>query len=110
MRKAEFKIESLGYETFEGFTEDEEWNDWACPYFTFDQAQKVLKQYNQLREIIGQKDFAFYDEDTDAFVFPSNDEDETETFTAASEDDQKYYPVGAFCWIREEDNSVLLKQ
>ena len=102
MRKTKFKIESLGYETFDGFTKDEEWNGWACPYFTFDQAQKVLKQYNQLREIIGQKDLAFYNEAADAFIFPADGEDEPETFAAIAENGQKYYPVGAFCWIWEE--------
>jgi hypothetical protein len=104
MRKAKFKIESLGYETFDGFTKDEEWNGWACPYFTFDQAQKVLKQFNLFREITGQKDFAFYDESADAFAFPAND-DEPEVFAAVSKDDQNYYPVGAFSWIWEEENS-----
>ena len=102
MRKTKFKIESLGYQTFEGFTKDEIWNGWACPYFTFDQAQKVLQQYNQLREIIGQKERAFYDEASDTFVFPADGEDEPETFAAIDEDDRKYYPVGAFCWIWEE--------
>ena len=110
MRKTKFKIESLGYESFDGFTKDEDWNGWDCPYFTFDQAQKVLKQFNLFREIIGQKDFAFYNKDTDAFVFPSNDEDEPEVFAAVSANNQKYYPVGAFCWIWEEDNSVVSEQ
>jgi hypothetical protein len=101
MRSTKFKIESLGCETFDGFTQDEDWNGWDCPYFTYDQAQKVVKQYNQLREIIGKKDFAFYDEVTDAFIFPV-DEDKTETFAAINDDEQKYYPVGAFGWIWEE--------
>jgi hypothetical protein len=60
MRLANFKIESLGYETFEGFTKDEEWNGWGCPYFIFEQAEKILKISNQLRLIIGQKS-AYYE-------------------------------------------------
>ncbi len=110
MRKTKFKIESLGYETFDGFTKDEDWNGWACPYFTFEQARKVLKQYNLFREITGQKDLAFYDKGADAFVFPSNDEDESELYAAIDEEGQKYYPVGASCWIWEEDNSVVSEQ
>lgn len=110
MRLTNFKIESLGYENFEGFTKDEEWNGWACPYFTFDQAQKVLKNYNELCQIIGQKNLSYYDASTDAFVFPQGSEDKSEAFAAITEDDQKYYPVGAFCWIWEEDNLVLSKQ
>ena len=107
MKLTNFKIELLGYEIFEGFTIGEDWNGWACPYFTFDQAQKVLKQYNQLREIIGQKDLAFYDENADAFVFPENGKDESEIFVAVIENDRRYYPVGAFCWIWEEEISVI---
>lgn len=102
MRIATFKLESLGYEGFEGFTKDECWNGWDCPYFTFDQAQEVLKQYNQLCGIIGQKDLAFYDLTDDAFIFPGNGEAESEIFSAVEEDGQKYYPVGAFYWIWEE--------
>ncbi len=110
MRPAKFKIESLGYETFEGFTKDEEWNGWNCPYFSFEQAQKVLKNYNELRQIIGQKNLAYYNLNADAFVFPSDSEDELETFAGINENGQKYYPVGAFCWIWEEDNSVVSEQ
>ena len=104
MRKAKFKIESLGYEAFEGFTKDEEWNGWACPYFTFDQAQKVLKQFNLLHEIIGQKGSALYDKNADIFVFP-DDDNEPEIFAAITENGQKFYPVGAFGWIWEEVES-----
>lgn len=102
MRLTNFKIESLGYETFEGFTKDEDWNGWDCPYFTFEQAQKVLKTYNTLRSVIGQKGLAYYDSAADGFIFPTNDEDEPEIFAATVENGEKYYPVGAFCWIWEE--------
>lgn len=102
MRPAKFKIESLGYEIFDGFTKGEIWNGWDCPYFTFEQAQKILKNYNLLRQIIGRRNLAFYDSIADVFVFPSDDEDEPETFEAINENGQKYYPVGAFCWIWEE--------
>lgn len=99
MRFANFKIESLGYENFQGFTKDEDWNGWDCPYFTFEQGQKVFNTYNMLRSVIEQKDFAYYDSATDAFVFPANDADEREVFAAIIEDGQKYYPIGTFCWI-----------
>ena len=103
MRRAKFKIELLGYESFEGFTKDEKWNGWNCPYFTFEPAQKILRTYNTLHSIIGQKNLAYYDAAADAFVFPSNDEEEPEIFAAITENGQKYYPVGAFCWIWEEN-------
>lgn len=102
MRLTNFKIESLGYETFEGFAKDEDWNGWGCPYFTFEQSQKVLKIHNVLRSLIEQKDLAYYDSAADAFIFPANGEDEPEIFAAIITEGQKYYPVGAFCWIWEE--------
>lgn len=102
MRPAKFKIESLGHEVFEGFTKAENWNGWSCPYFTFEQAQKVLKHHNELHQIIGQKPLANYDPSIDAFVFPSGNEDEPEMFAVFTENNRKYYLVGAFCWIWEE--------
>ncbi len=103
MRPAKFKIESLGYERFDGFTKDENWNGWDCPYFTFDQAQKILKHYNDLRRIIGQAYLAYYDSDVDSFVFPINVDDEPEVFAAVNENGQKFYPIGTFYWIWKED-------
>jgi len=103
MRLAKFNLESLGYETFEGFTKDEYWNGWDCPYFTFEQASKVLNNYNELRRIVDSQNLARYDSEADAFVFPSDEENEPETFSFIIENDQKYYPVGAFCRIWEEE-------
>ncbi len=108
MRLTNFKIESLGYETFEGFSKDEKWNGWDCLYFTFEQAQKVLKTYNELRRIIGQTNTAFYDSSADAFVFP--DDEEKEIFSSVAEDGQKYYPIGAFCWIWEQSGNEQLNK
>lgn len=102
MRFTYFKIEPLGYEIFEGYTKDEDWNGWACPYFNYEQAQKVLRIYNELRRIIGQKDFAYYEPSADSFVFPVSGEREPENFMAIADEGQKYYSIGAFCWIWEE--------
>lgn len=101
MRPAKFKIESLGYETFDGFSKDETWNGWDCPYFTFEQAEKVLKNFNELRRIIRQESIAYYESSADAFVFPADD-GESESFSSVAENGQNYYPIGAFCWIWEE--------
>lgn len=102
MRLTNFKIESPGYETFEGFTRGEVWNGWDCPYFDFEQANNILKSCNNLRSIIAQEPLAYYDLSLDAFVFP--DEDDSEVFAPFTEDGKKYCPIGAFCWIWEEAN------
>ena len=101
MRSTQFKLESLGCETFDGFTKGETRNGWNCPYFIFEQAEKVLKNFNELRQIIGQKSIAFYESSADAFVFPFAD-GESESFSSVVEDGQNYYPIGTFCWIWEK--------
>ncbi len=65
-----------------------------------------MRTCNTLRFVIGQKDLAYYDSAMDAFVFPSNDGDKPDIFAAIIENGQKYYPVGAFCWIWEENTEM----
>lgn len=105
MRLTKFRIESFESATFEGFTKSEYWNGWDCPYFTRDQAQKILTVHNTLISPVERKLLAHYDAATDAFVFPlENGDDELEAFAAFTEGGLTYYPVGAFCWIWEEVN------
>lgn len=99
MQKTRFKNDALGFDSYEGFTKGETWNGWDCPYFTFEQAQKILKTYNQLRSIIEEAQ-AFYDSSADAFIFPS--EDDSEIYTGVIEEGEKYYSIGSFVWIWEE--------
>lgn len=98
----QIKIESLGYEIFSAFTKGEVWNGWDCPYFIFEQAQKVLKTHNIFRSIVGDKKISYYDLERDAFIFPVTGKDESEIFAAIIENGEKYYPIGTFCWIWEE--------
>lgn len=109
MRLTQFKNDALGYDSFDGYTKEESWNGWDCPYFTFEQAQKVLKAYNQLRSIIGEEQ-AFYDSSADAFIFPADEE--PEPYASVTEEGEKYYSIGGFVWIWEEsgkpDSSTVI--
>ena len=98
LRETRFSIDTLGDRFFEGFSMDEEWNGWACPYFTFEQAQQLVNVYGEG----GLK--AWYDEASDAFSFEidGNSLEETDTFPMSVIDGKKLYPIGAFCWIWEE--------
>src|SRR5215213_4654130 len=95
MRTAKFIIDTYAEMTFEGFTLDETWNGWARPYFTFEQAQRIVQAHTSW----GGK--AWYDEGEDVFMFEFS-RDEVDAFPAESMDDRKLYPVGAGCWIWEE--------
>lgn len=98
MRETEFSIDTLGSKVFEGYTQGEEWNGWACPYFTFEQAEQVVKAHSEK----GLK--AWYDPDTDAFSFEIEASNEIDTFKAEEIEGQRLYPIGASCWIWEEQS------
>jgi hypothetical protein len=95
MRAAKFAMDSFGDEVFDAFTQGETWNGWARPYFTFEQAQGILKAHCSQ----GRK--AWYDEECDAFAFEFN-EGEVDKFPAEAVEGLKLYPIGAGCWIWEE--------
>lgn len=93
---------------FDGFTTDMRWNGWACPYFTFEQAQAVIEQHNNLYELAfaeGEKELhaqcfyakAYYDAERDAFCF-AMEGGEWDVFGAFERDGTKYYCIGAWCW------------
>lgn len=104
IRPTHFSMDSLGDVRLDGFTVSETWNGWACPLFTFEQAQQLVKAYQEagLR--------AWYDEDSDAFSFEvdlGGELKEIDTFPAEEIDGKKFYPVGSSCWIWEESIEEL---
>jgi len=97
MRGTKFSIDTLGSNEFEGYTQDEEWNGWACPYFTYEQAQRLVDAYRSC----GWE--ARYDDKQDQFVFAiADDPDEHDAYSAIYMEGLKLYPIGAFGWIWEE--------
>jgi hypothetical protein len=95
MQATKFTIDTFGDEIFSGFTSGETWNGWACPYFTHEQAQRVVEVHR------AQGGKAWYDETQDSFAFEFG-EDEVDAFPAETVEGQKLYSVGARCWIWEE--------
>lgn len=94
MRQAKFSIESFGSQTFDGYTLDETWNGWVCPYFTYEEALKIVEaQKNASGE-------AWYEKETDQFVFVF--QEESETFSSVKIENLKLYPVGSGSWIWDE--------
>jgi hypothetical protein len=95
MRATRFTIDTFGEEVFDGFTSGETWNGWARPYFTFEQAQRVVEAH----KLQGVK--AWYNDAEDAFMFEMG-EGEVDAFPAEEVEGRTLYPVGAGCWIWEE--------
>ena len=124
-KKAKFYICADSNESiFEGYTEGDRWNGWACPYFTKEVGMEILeKNFNS------EYYYGFYNEEHDAFIFNMEDdvkytiEDLKEDFDLCKELCEKYgyvdifegqdimyngnpihvYPIGAYGWIWDED-------
>lgn len=98
MRQSDFINDGFAGKVFCGFTFGERWNGFACPYFTFEQAQEVVRAYCE------QGSRAWYDSDEDSFVFEYAVEhaDELDVFLAEEVADCRLYLVGAFQWTWHE--------
>lgn len=97
MKQTQFAIDVFDNVTFEGFTENREWNGWACPYFTLEQGEKVAEAHKRFVSN------AWYDQKSDAFNFQMDDDD-VESYESVEIDGQKFYPIGNGCWIWREAN------
>jgi len=97
MKKAVFRIEIYGDNNFEGFTNGETWNGWACPYFTFQEAQKIVDAHRKT----GQN--AQYDEDSEAFLFEVQNEEEF--YLPLNVEGRNLYSIGYSSWIWEESDA-----
>jgi hypothetical protein len=83
-------MDLLGSEIYlDGFSDGRTWNGWDYPFFTFDQALKVLDAFRNVRISQNLQMDAKYPEG------------EFECFGSVIVDGQKLYPIGAGCWIWE---------
>lgn len=101
-RRAQFSITSLAGSVFEGFTDGNTWNGWACPYFTRKVAVKVLEASRNNGYLWS------YDAEADAFVVRHRDDPEDfqpERFDGfhINLDNEEFavYSIGAYSWIWE---------
>jgi hypothetical protein len=94
---------------FEGWTSDERWNGWACPYFEFDSAMKIMDTWNTLT-FCGAVFESRYDESQDVFRFYESSGGDWDHFGPESIEvagkSIKVYPIGAFCWTWIEENEA----
>jgi len=104
LHPAKFTIDTLGDLVFEGYTKDEDWNGWACPYFTFEQAESIVAAYHENGWA------ARYDQTKDQFVFSMRHAggDDDEIYSPIEEDGLKLYPIGTANWIWEQEDKRAL--
>ena len=100
LRKGKFSMECFPEGPFIGYTYGETWNGWACPFFTYLEAVKIVMSMNKHADSSGGVGVepARYDHETDSFVFFDGDTDEPDIFHAEILDGMKLYPIGNRCW------------
>lgn len=100
LRKARFTWDDV--DSFEGYTFDQTWNGFACPYFTREEGDAVLYY------CIASGDEGHYDQQEDTFMvtYPPEAGGETDSFPGIDvEVDGKpmhLYPIGAWHWCWSE--------
>jgi len=69
------------------------WNGWECPYFTPENAKKIVELFTD--------GFLTYDAEKDVYVYdPNQDPEDIDIFEPSNVDGQKYYAIGwgSWCW------------
>jgi len=84
---------------FEALSKGDDWNGWACPWFTLSEGLRLVDAWNARVEDCGQGP-ARYDSERDLFEFTI--EGETDRFEPEVIDGVKLYPIGAYGWCWEE--------
>lgn len=75
-----------------GYTFGDRWNGWACPYFEFAEAERIMHNSD------GQMT---YDKDTDTFTFII-DEDNMDSWQGFDRDGKHLYGIGAYSWVWDD--------
>ena len=99
MRKSSFKLFGIEGE-FEGFTADDRWTGWECPFFTRSEGLKLVEAWNAVSDEESGEGPARYDAESDHFEFTLGGE--VDSFEAQTVEGVKLYPIGAYGWCWEE--------
>lgn len=94
MEKAIFVIDGIN-DAFIGFTKGETWNGFACPYFSYDEATRIMHQYKQfpMQSMVYIKSddcFLCYDGRYHGYDYKTADRN------------QHLYPIGNSVWIWDQ--------
>ncbi len=101
MRKSTFGMYGING-AFQGYTSDDHWNGWECPFFAREEGLRIMEAWNSQNEDEENsgRGVARYDDLSDRFEFALGDE--VDTFEAQMVEGLKLYPIGAYGWCWEE--------
>ncbi len=100
LHRADFSLDAVEETSYSGYTDGRTWNGWACPYFEYETAVRVLQDSEA-----NSYQWA-YDPAKDAFVIkhkddPSDFEPEVIQGVSISVERRtlRVYPIGAYSWV-----------
>jgi len=77
--------------SIDGMTYGQTWNGWECPYFTPENAEKILSYFTE--------GYLTYNAEKDVYQHDGyGDGKEIDIFEPVIIDGQKYYSIGGFNW------------
>lgn len=84
---------------FEGYTDGKHWNGWACPWFTKEVAEQIMRANNE--SYCGVAYQMQYNEKQDAFIRVEED-NEPYVVKGYDIDGLHLYPIGNMCWVWDD--------
>jgi hypothetical protein len=100
MHKKIFTMDGIS-QAYIGYTDGSRWNGWATPYFTKDEALRLMSDYNKNTESP-----MFYNKQYDTFYHFGTDCYGGEMWRGLdynTEDGKQHlYNIGAYCWIWDD--------
>jgi hypothetical protein len=104
LKESVFYLDIMEKKKYNGYTTGETWNGWACPYFKFEEAEKIAEDQDLLNQISSgdARHEAKYVEDEDQFSFYEPYNDEWYDFKAVEINGEKLYPIGTRYWTWSE--------
>ena len=102
-KKEQFTLDLFDFkESVTGITFNRHWNGWECPYFSKDNALRLVGLFNRH---MGMDDNPLkYDSKKDLFIYDNGQSDdyaEYEEYEPTRIDGKNYYQIGAYnwCWM-----------
>ena len=93
MEKAKFYIAEGPI--YEGYTNGDHWNGWACPWFIKEVADQIAKEVNADAPYCTMH----YDKENDAFIYKGYGEEEVGIFKGKDIHGKHLYPIGTAYWM-----------